>query len=73
MDSQTTLTIIEEALVDMGRTDGTCAGYLSRMADGGRAGDIADDEAIERSVFYRRLYRCRQKLRDILAKRGVVV
>ena len=34
---------------------------------------IADDESIARSVFYRRLYRCRQKLRDLLTAKGVVV
>jgi RNA polymerase sigma factor (sigma-70 family) len=73
MDSHTTLATIEAALVALGNTDSTCAGYLSRMADGDRAGDIADREGIERRAFYRRLYRCRQKLRDLLAKKGVVV
>jgi RNA polymerase sigma factor (sigma-70 family) len=73
MDSQTTLALVEDALDDMARTDAKCADYLTRLADGARAGDIADDEAIGRAVFYRRLYRCRQKLRDLLTSRGVVV
>jgi len=73
MDSETTLELVESVLEQMARTDARCAHYLSRLADGARAGDVADDEAIERTAFYRRLYRCRQKLRDLLAARGVIV
>ena len=73
MDSQATLTLVENALDEMARTDTRCAGYLSRLADGARAGDIADDESIARAAFYRRLYRCRQKLRNLLTARGVMV
>jgi RNA polymerase sigma factor (sigma-70 family) len=73
MDALTTLTVIESALREMGRTDSRCARYLSRLGDGERAGSIADAEKIERTAFYRRLYRCRQKLRQILTARGVVV
>jgi len=73
MDSRAILALVEDALSEMARTDARCARYLSRLADGARAGEIARDETIERAVFYRRLYRCRKKLRDLLAKRGVGV
>ena len=73
LDSGSTLSVIEGALADMAKTDGKCAGYLSRLADGARAGDIADEESVERAAFYRRLYRCRQKLRELLVARGVAL
>jgi len=73
MDSFATLTVIEDALGAMRRPDAKCARYLSRLADGERAGSIAESERIERAAFYRRLYRCRQKLRDILTAKGVMV
>lgn len=73
LDSERTLLVVESALDEMARTDPTCAAYLSRLADGARAGEIADDESVERSAFYRRLYRCRQKLRELLIAKGVVL
>jgi len=73
LDSEQTLLVVEGALGEMARSDPTCAAYLSRLADGARPGEIADDESVERPAFYRRLYRCRQKLRDILIEKGVVV
>lgn len=73
MDSETTLALIEGALGEMLQSDPKCAGYLSRLVDGARAGDIADGESIERATFYRRLYRCRQKLRELLTAKGVQV
>ena len=73
MDSQTTLALIEGTLDEMAQSSPKCAEYLSLLADGRRAGEIADGETIERPAFYRRLYRCRHKLRDLLAKKGLVV
>lgn len=71
LDSQRTLTLIETTLADMMRSDPTCAGYLLRIVEGERAGELAASESIERGAFYRRLYRCRQKLRELLNARGV--
>lgn len=73
LDSDTTLSLVEEALEDMRRSDPECAGYLNRLADGERSGAIADSHSIARAVFYRRLYRCREKLRGLLGEKGVVV
>jgi DNA-directed RNA polymerase specialized sigma24 family protein len=73
LDSDRTLALIEGALAVMRRSDPDCAGYLSRLADGERAGTIADGHSIDRAAFYRRLYRCREKLRGLLAAKGVVV
>lgn len=72
LNSARTLSIIEATLADMMHSDPTCAGYLLRIVDGQRAGELADSESIERGAFYRRLYRCRQKLRELLSTRGVV-
>lgn len=73
MTSEETLAVVEGALDELARTDAACAGYLSRMADGARAGDIADAESVERAAFYRRLYRCRRKLRQLLLAKGLDV
>lgn len=71
LTSQETLIVVESALDELSRTDPVCAGYLSRMADGARARDVADDSSIERAAFYRRLYRCRHKLRELLRAKGI--
>lgn len=71
LDSQRTLSVIEDTLAGMRRSDPTCAGYLMRILEGERAGELAASESVERGAFYRRLYRCRQKLRELLEARGV--
>jgi DNA-directed RNA polymerase specialized sigma24 family protein len=71
MSSQETLAVVEATLEEMARSDAACAGYLSRMADGARARKIAEEARIEVTAFYRRLYRCRQKLRALLRDRGI--
>jgi len=71
MDSRETLRVIEDALVEMGRSDPQCGRYLMRLVDDARPQAVAADEGLEPAVFYRRLYRCRQKLRGLLTARGV--
>ena len=34
---------------------------------------IAEDEAVEARALYRRIYRCREKLRQLLEKKGVLL
>lgn len=71
LDGRAALEAIEGALAEMARTDPQCARYLSRLADGERPGEVARDEKVDVPVFSRRLYRCRGKLRRLLAAKGV--
>ncbi len=48
-----------------------CAGWLWSMAQGTKAGELAEREGIEHSAFYRKIYRCRQKLAELLRRKGV--
>jgi RNA polymerase sigma factor (sigma-70 family) len=66
------LRAIEEAIDDVSRESPNCGRYLSRLLDDARPNDVAEEEGLEPSVFYRRLYRCRQKLRLRLQERGIV-
>ena len=72
MDSVETLRVIEGALAEMDRDQPQCGRYLTRLVEGLRPQEVAAEEQLESAVFYRRLYRCRQKLRDLLAAKGVV-
>lgn len=53
-------------------TGSPCRDYLGRLADGSSVASIATAEAVAAAVLYRRLYRCRQKLRQWLRARGVI-
>ncbi len=65
-----------QELVDLLRTGvGTlgepCSNYLGRLMVGESPARISTEEGLEAAVFYRRLYRCRQKLREWLKSKGV--
>lgn len=62
---------VRQAIADMGASDKGCAEHLTRLADGERPGDLARALRIEEAAFYRRLYRCREKLRARLAAQGI--
>lgn len=63
--------IVREALDAMAASDGTCARYLVRLLEGLTPRGLATEERLEEPVLYRRLYRCRLKLREILGQRGI--
>ena len=63
--------IVRESLEAMARTDRDCARYLARLLDGLMPRDLAGEEGLEEAVLYRRVYRCRLKLRALLETRGV--
>jgi RNA polymerase sigma factor (sigma-70 family) len=71
LDSQETLKMIQDALVEMQNKDKNCGRYLSRLVDNTQPRDVAAEEGLDPAIFYRRLYRCRQKLRGLLLARGV--
>lgn len=71
LDARETAGAIEIAVKEMHGTDSDCARYFDRLIDGVNAGEIAAAEGLAAPVLYRRLYRCRQKLRLLLQARGI--
>jgi DNA-directed RNA polymerase specialized sigma24 family protein len=63
---------IERALDQLGRDDAPCGRYLRTLAAGQAPRTLAAREGVAEAVLYRRVYRCRQKLRALLADAGVL-
>jgi RNA polymerase sigma factor (sigma-70 family) len=63
--------IVREALQAMDATDAPCARYLGRLLEGRTPRDLALEEGLEEAILYRRVYRCRRKLRVLLERRGL--
>ncbi len=70
LETEQAVRTIEGALARMASTDAGCARYLAALAGGASPREVAQRESLEETVFYRRVYRCRQKLRTALAAMG---
>jgi RNA polymerase sigma factor (sigma-70 family) len=64
--------LVREALEVLAHDGSACRHYLLRLLEGITPADLASEEAIEPAVLYRRIYRCRTKLREILEQKGVL-
>jgi RNA polymerase sigma factor (sigma-70 family) len=73
LESEESLKMIEQSLTNLKRRDPQCGRYLQRTLEGDSAREIAHSEQLAEAVFYRRLYRCRSKLRRLLEESGVRV
>ncbi len=62
--------VVREALAGLARGDAPCGRWLSALAEERAPGELAREAGIEEGAFYRRLWRCREKLRAALAERG---
>ncbi len=62
---------IRTAVAELRRQRPDCADWLWSMAQGTKAGALADQARIEHSAFYRKIYRCRRLLAEILQRKGV--
>ena len=62
--------IVRAALADLSRGDAPCGRWLWALAEDRTPGELAREAGIEEGAFYRRLWRCREKLRAALADRG---
>lgn len=71
LERQRAARLIEEALGLLATGDRSCAKYLARLLEGNTPADLAEREGVDRAILYRRVYRCRQKLRGLLEERGV--
>lgn len=63
--------LVHDALAELARRADRCADYLRRTVAGESPAAIAAAEHLEPAVLYRRLYRCREQLREILKSWGV--
>lgn len=63
---------IEAAVVALATESGTCGRYIRALAAGRTPAEVASEEGLEEASLYRRVYRCRQRLRALLAERGVL-
>lgn len=64
------LAAVRAGLDAMAATDERCARYLARLAAGYLPREVAKEERMDEALFYRRVYRCRRKLRALLEQRG---
>ncbi len=62
--------VVHDCLQGMSASDPSCTRYLRRLMGGATPAGVADEEGLAAAVFYRRLYRCRLKLRELLDQRG---
>lgn len=62
---------IRDAMDELRQGRPYCADWLWAMAQGVKAGILAARARVEEAVFYRRVYRCRKTLAEILVRRGV--
>ena len=63
--------MIHAALEALDREADRCARYLRSLAGGTPVGRLAVEEQVKEAILYRRIYRCREKLRQLLRERGV--
>lgn len=72
LESDESMRVIHEAIGTLGTGEGKCGSYLEKLARGEGLSKIAQEEQLQPMVLYRRLYRCRLKLRAILVRKGVL-
>lgn len=63
--------IVRSLLDKFEESDPQCARYLKQLAEGIKPATVAKTERLRAAVFYRRIYRCRGKLRDLMRDEGV--
>ncbi len=72
LESREARRLVLEA-IDSLSVDGTdCQHYLKRLMEGATPADLATEAGLIESVLYRRVYRCREKLRGLLRERGIL-
>lgn len=62
---------IRAALDALEKESATCGRYLRRLLEGVPSTVVARAEGLGEAVLYRRVYRCRVRLRAILLQRGI--
>lgn len=72
LESEDAVARIHDALASLAAENESCARFLSQLLRGVSPADLASAERLEEAILYRRVYRCRQRLRVLLAEKGVL-
>jgi DNA-directed RNA polymerase specialized sigma24 family protein len=72
LESADAVRLILAALDTLERESASCGRYLRRLLAGASPAEVAGAEGVEEAAFYRRVYRCRVRLRALLGERGVL-
>lgn len=72
LESEDAIARIHDAIAALASENEACARFLSRLLQGVSPAELAGEEHLDEAVLYRRVYRCRQRLRLILAEKGVL-
>ena len=72
LESRETIRLIEDGLKELASQGGDCERYIRKILDGVKVGDLATAESVDPLILYRRVYRCRARLRLILEQKGVL-
>ncbi len=72
LESEEATRVILATLREMRDDSESCGRYLERLAHGAAPADLARAEGVDPAVLYRRIYRCRYKLRMRLIERGIL-
>lgn len=62
---------VREAMVTLRHERENCARWLWALARGSKPRDLAAAESVDANLFYRRVYKCRRRLQEILVAKGV--
>lgn len=72
LENNESASLIRDCLRTLRRTDAPCAERIERLLEGVSPAEIAVAEDVPAAVLYRRMYRCRAKLRVLLHAKGVL-
>jgi len=72
LESGDAVRTILDTIDTMGPRDADCARYLRTLIAGVSPAELARTEGVDPMALYKRLYRCRIKLRTILVRRGIL-
>ena len=71
MDARESERMLALSIEELGLPEDNCRRYLGRLLEGRTPQELAEEVSLDPAVLYRRLYRCRQRLREILRKKGI--
>jgi RNA polymerase sigma factor (sigma-70 family) len=72
LETRETLSLLVDAIDALSDSGEGCRRYLHELLEGRSPAEIASVAGVPAAAFYRRLYRCRQRLRELLLARGVL-
>ncbi len=72
METSEVSQLLHETIAGLDTDDDRCGRYLRRLGEGYSPAEMAVEEGLDAAILYRRIYRCRAKLRTLLRQKGVL-